>query len=134
MYRHRHRVYNVMATLKDMRALAKDYGLPGRSKLKKNDLLKAIAEVRAEEWIKRLQRAQETGRLSAIRGDVENPHKKGRRARELRLISDEVDAALRAKKYVSAVDKKPLLRQKPLKTITDRLLKPHLHGNQKGRP
>ena len=117
-----------MVTLEELRALAKDYGLPGRSKLKKNDLIKAIAEVHTAEFIKRLQRAQKTGRHSAIRGDVENPHKKGRRGRDLVQIKDEVDAALRAEKYISAVEKEPLLRQQPLKQITDRLQKPHLHG------
>ena len=43
-------------------------------------------------------------------------------------IKDEVDAGLRAKKYLAAVEQKPLLRQKPLKQMTDRLLKPHHHG------
>ena len=43
-----------MVTVKELRALAISYGLPGRSKLKKNDLIKAIAEVRATEFIKRL--------------------------------------------------------------------------------
>ena len=43
-----------MATLRELRALAKDYGLPERSKLKKNDLIKAIAEVHTAEFIKRL--------------------------------------------------------------------------------
>ena len=113
-----------MTTLKELHLLAKDYGLPGRSKLKKDDLIKAIAEVRAAEFMKRIQWAQKTTRLSSIRADVENPHKKGRRARELRCIDDEVDAALRAKKYLAAVEKKPLLRQKPLKQITGRLIKP----------
>ena len=117
-----------MTTLKELRALAKDYGLPERSKLKKNDLLKAIVEVLTAEFIQRLQRAQTTGRHSAIRGDVENPHKKGRRGRELVQIKDEVDAALRAKKYIADVDKKPLLRQAPLRKIIDRGIKPHLHG------
>ncbi len=57
-----------MVALKELRALAKDYGLPGRSKLKKSDLVEAIAKVRAAEFAKRLQRAQKTGRYSAIRG------------------------------------------------------------------
>lgn len=117
-----------MVTLKELRALAKDYGIPGRSKLKKNDLIKAIAEVHTAEFIRRLQRAQKTGRHPAIRGDVENPHKKGRRGRDLVQIKAEVDAALQAKKYISAVEKKRLLRQKPLKKIMGRLNKPHLHG------
>ena len=117
-----------MATLEELRALAKDYGLPGGSKLKKDDLIKAIAEVHTAEFIKRLQRAQKPGRHSALLGDVEDPHKKGRRGRELVQVKDEVDAALRAKRYISAVKKKPLLRQQPLKQITDRLQKLHLHG------
>ena len=113
-----------MATLEESCALAKDYGLPGRSKLKKDDLIKAIAEVHTAEFIKRLQRAQKTGRHSALLGDVEDPHKKGRRGRELVQVKDEVDVALRAKRYSSAVGKKPLLRQQ----ITDCLQKPYLHG------
>ena len=40
-----------MVTVKELRAETKYYGLPGRSKLKKNDLIKAIAEVRAAEFI-----------------------------------------------------------------------------------
>ena len=118
----------MMTTLKEMRALAKDYGIPGRPNLKKNDLIKAIAEVHNAKFIKRLQRAQKTGRYSAIRGDVKNPHKKGRRDSELVQIKDEVDAALQANKYTAADEKKPLLRQKPLKQITGHLVKPHLHG------
>ena len=119
-----------MTTLKELRALAKYYGIPGRSNLKKNDLIKAIADA---EFIKRLQRAQKMGRHSAIPGDVENPHKKGRRDCELVQIKDEVDAALRANKYTTAVEKKPFLWQKPLKQITGRLVKPHLHGLTRSR-
>ncbi|KAK3763396.1 hypothetical protein RRG08_051502 [Elysia crispata] len=99
-------------------------GVGTGSKLKKDDLIKVIAEVHAAEFIKRLQRAQKTGRHSALLGDVEDPHKKGRRGRELGQVMEEVDAALRAKRYISAVEKKPLLRQQPLKQITDRLHKP----------
>lgn len=47
-----------MARLKELRALAKDYGILGRSKLKKNDLIKAIAEAHTADFIKRLWRAQ----------------------------------------------------------------------------
>ena len=101
--------------------------------LKKNDLIKAIAEVHNAEFIKRLQRAQKTGRHSAIWGDVENPHKKGPRDRELVQIKDEVDAALWANKYTAAVEKKPLLWQKPMTQITGRLVKPHLHGLTRSR-
>ena len=66
-------------TVKALRALAKDYGLPRRL----NYLLQAIAEVYTAGFIKRLQRAVKTKRFSAIRRDVENPHKKGRRDREV---------------------------------------------------
>lgn len=44
-----------MITIKELRALAKDYGLPGRSNIKKDDLIKAIAEVRAAEFEKRIK-------------------------------------------------------------------------------
>ena len=99
-----------MFTRKYLYALEKDNGLPGVSKLKKKDLHDVIAKARAAEFLKRLQRAVKTERFPAIRGDVENPHKKGRRGRELVQIKDEVDATLRAKKYTAAVEKKPLLR------------------------
>ena len=66
-----------MVTLPELRALARDYGLPGRSKLKKDDLTRAIAEVPALELIKRLQLVQKTGRRSAIQNDVENPPQEG---------------------------------------------------------
>lgn len=90
--------------------------------------IKAIAEVCAAEFVKRIQLGHKTRRLSSIRADVENPHKKGRRTRELCRIDDEADAALRAKKYLADVKKTPLIRQEPLKRITDRLNKPHLQG------
>ena len=68
-----------------------------RSKMRKADLLRAIGEARAAEWRKRLRRALQTGRYPAItRGDIENPHKKWQRARELRQLAREVDAALLA--------------------------------------
>ena len=86
-----------MATLAELRALAKDYGLPVMSKFKKNDLIKAIDEAHTAEFIKRLQWAQETGRFSSIRSDIENTHKKGRRRRELAQLDDEAGTAIRAK-------------------------------------
>ena len=82
-----------MPTVKALHALVRRYGLPGRSKLKrKADLLRAIEEARAAEWVKRLRRAQQTGRYPAVRGD--NPHKKWQRARELRQLAGEVNTAL----------------------------------------
>ena len=118
-----------MTTLKALRALAKDYELPGRSKLKKCDLVEAIAEVRAAEWIRRLKRAQKKPRkFPALLGDVENPHKRAQRGRELQRIDDEVDAALRATVYTKRVTKNPLLRLGPLKRISRRLSRPHKFG------
>ena len=124
-----------MTTLRDLRVEARAYGIPGRSKLKKNDLIWAIAEVRAAERVKRLHRVQKTGGYADIRdwSDIGNPHKKGRRGRELAQVDDEVDAALRANKYITAVKKKPLLRQKPLRQFADRQLKPHLYGLTRSR-
>lgn len=113
-----------MSTVKELREQAKAYGLPWRSMLNKSEPQTAIADLRAAEYIKRLKRAQITGRFSSIRKDIENPHKRGLRARELRFIDEEVHAALRAQKYVADSIKKPRLRRAPLKRITDRALSP----------
>ena len=119
----------MMATLKSLRELAKYYDIRGRSKLDKSGLLEAIANIRTDEFIKRLKRAQKTGRFSSIREDVENPHKRGRRARELHQLDDEVTASLRAKKYDSDAKRNPLLRRQSLKRITKRA-----HDNLKYKP
>ena len=94
----RHQKYfHSMFTVKELRSLARSYGLPVVSKMQKADLLRAIGEARAAEWRKRLRRALQTGRYPAItRGDIENPHKKWQRARELRQLAREVDTALLA--------------------------------------
>ncbi|MEW8688840.1 MAG: Rho termination factor N-terminal domain-containing protein [Candidatus Thiodiazotropha sp.] len=44
-----------MVLLKELRALAKDYWLPNRSKLKKKKLIEAIAKVKAQEFLKRVR-------------------------------------------------------------------------------
>jgi hypothetical protein len=119
---------STMATVKDLRAIAKQYGLPNRSELNKDGLIKAIAEVRAAEFQKRLKRAMKTGRSPSVRSDVEKPHKRGRRARELAQLDTQVDAALRANKYMVEAYNKPQVRQKPLRNISHRQVKPHLHG------
>lgn len=101
--------------------------------MNKDGLNKAIAELRAAEFIERIGRAQKTGRFSSIRGDVENPHKQGRRARELRQLDDEVTAALRARKYAAGVLRKPSLKLAPLRRITNRVLRnlrPNLSATQ----
>ena len=83
-----------MTTLNDLRALTKDYGLSGRSKLKKYDLQKAITEVRAAGFIKRFRWLQKAVRLPSFQADVENLQNKVHRARERHHIDDEVGAAL----------------------------------------
>jgi len=50
-----------MHTVKELRTQARQYGLP-YSRRKKIDLVRQIAEARASELSKRLQRAIETGR------------------------------------------------------------------------
>ena len=67
-----------MRTFKKLRAKAKDYGLPNQSKLKKNELIEAIAKVWEMELTRRCQRVQKTERFSANRDDVDNLHKEGR--------------------------------------------------------
>ena len=86
-----------MLTVKELRTLVRSYGLPGCSKFQNKDaLLRAIGEARAAEWKKQFRRAQQTGRYPAVRGDIDNPHKKWQRARELRQLEGEVDTALLA--------------------------------------
>ena len=96
-----------MVTVKEYRALAKDYRLSGRSKLNKYGLIKLIAEARAPEFLKRFWRANKTGRFPALLGDRENPHKRAQRGRELHRLDDEVNAALRASAYEKRVAKDP---------------------------
>jgi len=58
-----------------------------------------IAEVRAPVFRERLKGALKTGRYPALRRDIDNPHKKAQRIRELHQFKDEVTATLRAQKY-----------------------------------
>ena len=117
-----------MVTVKYLRAIAKQYELPGTARLSKSDLVRRIALARAPESLKRIERAMKTGRLSALQSDPFNPFKRGRRARELAQLNSEVDAALKSYKYVAMVKKNPRLRLKPLDKILHRQRKPHLHG------
>jgi len=67
-------------------------------------LIRLIAEARAPVLLERAARAGKTGRYPALtRGDVENPHKKAQRIRELRQFNAEVTAALRANKYAQTI-------------------------------
>jgi len=43
-----------------------------------------------------LKRALKTGRYPALRGDIDNPHKKAQRIRELHQFKNDVTADLRA--------------------------------------
>jgi len=71
-----------------------------------------IAEARAPVFRERLKRALKTGRYPALRGDIDNPHKKAQRIRELHQLKDEVTAALRAQKYEQESKSNPLKRLK----------------------
>ncbi len=70
-----------MITVKELRVMAKKFGLPCTWKLNKAGLIKVIAEARANPFQKRVERARKTGRFPALQGDAENPHKKGQRRR-----------------------------------------------------
>ena len=88
-----------MATVIQLREQAKSYGLRGYSTLRKPGLIRLIAEARAPVFRARAARSRNTGRYPALtRGDVDNPHKKAQRIRELRQLDNEVTAALRANK------------------------------------
>jgi len=82
-----------MTTVKELREQAKNYGLRGYSTLHKHDLIRLIAEARAPVFRERLERALKTGRHPALRGDIDNPHKKAQHIRELHQLKDEVTAA-----------------------------------------
>jgi len=111
------RIYiNIMPTVKELRKQAKSYGLRGYTTLRKLGLIRLIAEARAPEFTKRFQRAIKTRRYPALtRGDIENPHKRAQRCRELLQLNEAVNAALRAIKYEQQIKKRPEQRLAPLK-------------------
>ena len=97
-----------MPTVKELLEQAKSYGLRGYSTLRKPGLIRLIAVARAPVFRERLERALKTGRYPALHGDdVDNPHKKAQRIRELRQLQDEVTAAFRAQKYEREIEKNP---------------------------
>jgi len=67
---------SLMPTVKELREQAKSYGLRGYSTFRKPGLIRLIAEARAPVFRERLKRALKTGRYPALRGDIDNPHKK----------------------------------------------------------
>ena len=112
-----------MPTVKELRTQSRQYGLP-YSRRKKIDLVRQIAETRALGLFKRMQRAIKTGRYPALTGeDIENPHKRSQRRRELHQLDDEVNLALRARKYEQQIKKHPEQRLEPLKKATKRILR-----------
>ena len=74
-----------MPTLKELREQVKSYGLRGYSTLRKPGLIRLIVEARAPVGLfrNRLKRALKTERYPALRGDIDNPHKKAQHIREL---------------------------------------------------
>jgi len=111
-----------MATVKELREQAKSYGLRGYSTLQKPGLIRRIAEARTPVLLERAVRARKTGRYLALtRGDVNNPHKKAQRIRELHQLNAEVTAALRANKYAQNIKAQPRQRLKPLRVLSSRL-------------
>ena len=67
---------SIMPTVKELRERAKSCGLRGYSTLQKPGLIRLIAEARAPVFGERLERALKTGCYPALRGDIDNPHKK----------------------------------------------------------
>ena len=96
-----------MPTVKELREQAKKYGLRGYATLRKAGLIRLIAEARTPVFRERLERALKTGRYPALRGDIDNPHKKAQRIRELHQLKDKVTAAPRAQKYEQEIEKNP---------------------------
>ena len=76
----------------------------------------------------RLERALKTGRYTALRGDIDNPHKKAQRIRELHQFKDEVTAALRAQIYEQESKNNPLKRFKMHNKAYKRVMR---HGYRK---
>jgi len=111
-----------MVTVKEPREQAKSYRLRGYSTLQKPGLIRLIAEACTRVLLARAARAWKTGRYPALtRGDVDNPHKKAQRIRELRQLNAEVTAALRANKYAQTIKAQPRQRLKPLRALSSRL-------------
>ena len=87
-------------------------------------MIRLIAGDRAPEFTKRLQRAIKTRRYPALTTeDIENPHKRAQRRRELLQLDEEVNAALRARKYEQEIKNNPRKRLTPLKKATKRTLR-----------
>jgi len=117
-----------MPTVKELREQVKCCGLRGYSTLRKPGFIQLIAEARAPVFRERLKRALKTGRYPALRGDIDNPHKKAQRIRELHQFKDEVTAALLAQKYELESKSNPLKRLKMHKKAYKRLM---MHGYRK---
>jgi len=75
-----------------------------------------------------LKRALKTGRYPVLRGDIDNPHKKAQRIRELHQFKDEVTATLRAQKYEQESKSNPLKRLKTHNKAYKRVMR---HGYRK---
>jgi len=101
-----------MPTVKKLHEQAKSYGLRGYSTLRKPGLIWLIAKPRTPVFRERLKCAVKTGRYPVLRGDIDNPHKKAQRIRELHQFKDEVTAALRVQKYEQESKSDPLKRLK----------------------
>jgi len=113
-----------MFTVKELREQAKSYGLRGYSTLRKPGLIRLIAEARAPVFRERLKRALKTWRYPALRGDIDNPHKKAQRIRELYQFKDEVTA----QKYEQESKSNPLKRLKMHNRAYKRVMR---HGYRK---
>jgi len=113
-----------MSTVKELREQAKSYRLRGYSTLRKHGLIRLIAEARAPVFRERLERALKTGRYPALRRDIDNPHKKAQRIRELHQLKDKA-APLRAQKYQQEIEKNPRKQLKILQRHAKRVVR---HG------
>ena len=107
-----------MVTVRELRAVAKKYELPIRG-LRKDGLIKAIADAQRAERRRRISRAIKTGRLQPLGGT--EPHKKAKRERVYRKLNEEVDASLRAQAYEKRVNKNPALRLPYIQRIAKRI-------------
>ena len=85
-----------MNTVKNLRVLATDYEIKGRSKLRKHGLQQAIRKAHTRDVFKRLKRAAHKPlKFPALIGDPSNPNKKEQRREEIQnILYPEADAIL----------------------------------------
>ena len=101
-----------MNTVKNLRVLAADYEIKGRSKLRKHGLQQAISGAHTRDIFMRLKRAAHKPlKFPALFGDPFNPNKKVQRRKEIQnILYPEADALLAERRYRARIKKNPNIR------------------------